>query len=80
VIFLNHYNRELIFDIERIEGRFAANNKVHGENAEMIHEIHGNQIGELNAFVRVNTADLKCYPGFIGGDAFSGNTVSTFLS
>ncbi|KIM71677.1 hypothetical protein PILCRDRAFT_820862 [Piloderma croceum F 1598] len=45
---------------ERIEGRFAANNKVHGRNAKMIHNIRGNEIG------------------FIGGDAFSGNTVSTF--
>lgn len=45
---------------ERIEGRFAANNKVHGGNAMMIHDVRNNQIGELNVFVRVNHADLEC--------------------
>jgi hypothetical protein len=71
-------NPKLIFHIGRIAGKFDADNKVYGTNARMVREIHGNEIGMLNAFIGAIPADLECYPGFIGGDAFSGNVVSTF--
>ena len=60
-----------------VAGNFDADNKVYGKNVKIVREIHHNEIGELNALIGVNP-DLECYPGFIGGDAFSGNTVSEF--
>ena len=70
----NPDNHNLIFSlIKRIEGRFDADNKVCGMNARMIHEI-----GEFNSFSSTrNLTKLRCYPGFIGGDAFSNNAVSS---
>jgi len=75
VIFLNPYNTTLIFDIEMIGGKFNADNRVHGEG-RMDHKITNNEIGELDAVIGMKTADLQCYPGFIGGDFSSGNEVS----
>ena len=74
----NPDNPKLIFHIERIKGNFDVGNKVYGTNARMVREIHGNEIGELNPFIGAKLADLECYPGFIGGKAFSDNLVSTF--
>jgi hypothetical protein len=74
----NPDNSKLIFHIERIEGNFDVDNKVYGTNARMVREIHGNEFGELNPFIDAKLADLECYPGSIGGNAFSGNLVSTF--
>ena len=68
----------LIFDIEMVAGRYDSGNEVYGKNVKMVREIHNNKIGEPNALIGVNPADLECYLGFIGGDAFSGNKVSEF--
>ena len=73
----NPDSHKLIFHIERIEGKFDANNKVYGTNARMVREIHGNEIGQFNSFIGAKPTELESLPGFIGGDAFSNNVVST---
>jgi len=78
VVLENPDNPKLIFHVERIGATFDADNKVYGANARMEREIHGNEIGKLNAFISSKLADLECCPGFIGGDTFSGNVVCTF--
>jgi len=45
----NPDNPKLIFHIERVEGKFDADNKVYGTNARMVLDVHGNEIGEFNA-------------------------------
>ena len=78
MIWRNPDNPKFIFHIERVKGKFDADNKVHGTNARMVHKIHGNEISELNAFMSAKPTKLEYYPGFTGGDAFSSNVVSTF--